>query len=391
MGSPSSEEAIREALGYGKALLKFLSPNDCGVTGTHQDGFLLPKRGDVWKLFTPHPPEKGVKSKHEVRIQWPDGRLTNSVVTWYGQKTRSEYRLTRFGRNFPWRDPDLVGALLVLIPKTQDEFNAWILELEDDIEDIQAALGVFVVERWAVYDAETDDVETEDECVDRLFRAFAGTMEDFPSGRLLSEKTRETLDACLRGLRSKPLDEQLLEWVRSEYRLFRLVERQVFQPRVTRAVFGSLDEFLKTAMSIIQARKSRAGRSLENHVEHVLKESGIPFEMRVRVDGTRPDILIPGKVAYEDPDFPVRKLLAVGVKTTCKDRWRQVLNEAPRIPKKHILTIQEGISARQLEEMERSKVSLIVPKSLHAKYPSDRTITMFDIEGFVAFLRRLLS
>ncbi len=169
-----------------------------------------------------------------------------------------------------------------------------------------------------------------------------------------------------------------------------MAERHVFQPKVVR-LFASLDDFLKTAMSIVQARKSRAGRSLENHVEYLLKESSVPFEMRKRVDGTTPDILIPGKAAYDDAAFPDRKLVVVGVKTTCKDRWRQVLNEAPRVRKKHILTLQEGISSKQLDEMHRSKVALIVPKPLHEKYPPERSVTMFNVEEFIAFLRTLLS
>jgi len=98
MVSPLSEKAINEALSYGNALLKFISPNDTGATGGHQSGFYLPK--SAWEIYTPNRPVKGENSKHEVDIQWHDGRVTESVVTWYGQGTRSEYRLTRFGKDF---------------------------------------------------------------------------------------------------------------------------------------------------------------------------------------------------------------------------------------------------------------------------------------------------
>jgi len=43
MTSPFCERAIEEALHYGNALLKFISPNDAGITGTHQYGYYLPK------------------------------------------------------------------------------------------------------------------------------------------------------------------------------------------------------------------------------------------------------------------------------------------------------------------------------------------------------------
>ncbi len=66
-----------------------------------------------------------------------------------------------------------------------------------------------------------------------------------------------------------------------------------------------------------------------NHVEYVLKESGIPHEMRPDIDG-KPDVIIPDREAYYNSSYPLDKLWVVGIKTTCKDRWRQVLNEGQR-------------------------------------------------------------
>src|SRR5690348_15409028 len=111
MASPSCERAINDALTRGVAILKFVSANDVGLTRSHQWGFYLPKGG--WRSFTPYGPIKGRVDKHPVSVTWPDGRKTKSVVTWYGDKTRSEYRLTRFGRRFPWIAPEMVGRLLV--------------------------------------------------------------------------------------------------------------------------------------------------------------------------------------------------------------------------------------------------------------------------------------
>lgn len=154
-------------------------------------------------------------------------------------------------------------------------------------------------------------------------------------------------------------------------------------------LYASVDDFTDDAKRITQARKSRAGRALENHVEYLLADAGIPFEMRKVVDGTRPDVIIPGKVAYDDSRFPVSGLVMVGVKTTCKDRWRQVTKEAPRIPVKHILTLQEGISSKQLAEMRQANVTLVVPKSLHNKYPRQRDIKLIDLETFIAEVGQL--
>ena len=71
----------------------------------------------------------------------------------------------------------------------------------------------------------------------------------------------------------------------------------------------------------------------------------------------------PPKADYQDPGFPATRLRMLAVKTTCKDRWRQVLNEAARIPAKHLLTLQEGVSENQFREMTESGVRLVVPNS----------------------------
>src|SRR5512142_1963088 len=100
MPSPLCERAVEDATGHGNAILKFISPNDTGLTGSHQCGFYLPK--SVWRMYSPHPPERGRNDEHNVRILWQNGRVTDSRVKWYGVGTRSEYRLTRFGRDFPF-------------------------------------------------------------------------------------------------------------------------------------------------------------------------------------------------------------------------------------------------------------------------------------------------
>ncbi|WP_376715005.1 type II restriction endonuclease [Janibacter limosus] len=72
--------------------------------------------------------------------------------------------------------------------------------------------------------------------------------------------------------------------------------------------------------------------------------------------------------------FDVNGLRLVGVKTTCKDRWRQVLSEGrrPGLPR-FILTLQKGVSTRQMEEMRGHGLSLVVPQPLHDHFaPSDR-------------------
>ena len=85
------QRAIAEANERGKAILKFISRNDVGLTGGHQCGYYLPKR--VWQMFTVHAPDKGDNAEESVIVVWQDGRVTESRIKWYGKRTRSEYRI----------------------------------------------------------------------------------------------------------------------------------------------------------------------------------------------------------------------------------------------------------------------------------------------------------
>ena len=49
----------------------------------------------------------------------------------------------------------------------------------------------------------------------------------------------------------------------------------------------------------------------------------------------------------------------LAAKTTCKDRWRQIINEADRIKLKHLITLQEGVSEAQFREMQEAGVQRI--------------------------------
>jgi hypothetical protein len=375
---------------HGNALLKFISPNDAGLTRSHQCGFYMPV--PVWEMYTPDPPKTGRNDKHPVSILWQDGRTTNSVITWYGA-AKHEYRLTRFGRDFPFLNADMVGDLLVLIPKSLDEFLAYVLDYDEDIEELQSALGVESFENWGVYqDGAARSVESEDACFDRLIREASAEHAEFPSGEVFSETARRILQTCLSTFSELTPDEMLMRSIETEYQLFQFVERIVCQNVVAGRLFRNIDEFIQTALSILNRRKARAGRSFENHVERILTEAGIPHKMRpaLGTDG-RPDILIPSEEAYSDLSWPDRKLFVIGLKTTCKDRWRQVLNEGRRVQSKHILTLQQGITSTQLKEMQEARVSLVVPKPLHNKYPKSWQSALLDVEGFIVTVKQRLA
>ena len=66
--------------------------------------------------------------------------------------------------------------------------------------------------------------------------------------------------------------------------------------------------------------------------------------------------------------FDASLLTMLGVKTTCKDRWRQVLAEARRIERKHLLTLETAISGHQTDEMRDNHLQLVVPRGPHGTF-----------------------
>ncbi len=87
------------------------------------------------------------------------------------------------------------------------------------------------------------------------------------------------------------------------------------------------------------------GFALENHMEVIFSESGVRYDRGSVSEGrSKPDFLFPGGKEYRDPGVDAVCLTMLGVKSSCKDRWRQVLAEARRIERKHLLTLETAIS-----------------------------------------------
>ena len=105
----------------------------------------------------------------------------------------------------------------------------------------------------------------------------------------------------------------------------------------------------------------------------------------------KPDFLFPSKEAYDDLSFPVGKLCTLAAKTTCKDRWRQVLNEADRLrdENKYLCTMQQGISSAQMDEMQAEKVVLVVPRPYISSYPKDKRDRIWTVSRFVDYIKEI--
>jgi len=182
-------------------------------------------------------------------------------------------------------------------------------------------------------------------------------------------------------------DETLVRWLNREEELFRALENVVIRERLDKG-FSTVDEFIEYSLSVQNRRKSRMGFALQNHLAELFTVHSLRFTPQARTEGNnRPDFLFPGEDEYHNETFNAALLVMLGVKSTSKDRWRQVLTEADRIPEKHLCTLEAGISVKQTDEMKRQRLTLVIPNSLHETYTNVQREALLNVEAFIEFAR----
>lgn len=185
-------------------------------------------------------------------------------------------------------------------------------------------------------------------------------------------------------------DATLLQWMDDEERIFRLLERHIVQKQLEEGFGDSgvdVDAFIKFSLSVQNRRKSRVGFAFEHHIEAVLRANTVRYDREAKTEGKRkPDFLFPGQAAYLDTTYPSSKLRLLGAKTTCKERWRQVLAEGDRIERKHLITLEPSVSNDQTEEMKGRKLQLVVPTQIQETYSPEQQEWLMSLKEFIAEL-----
>jgi len=188
-------------------------------------------------------------------------------------------------------------------------------------------------------------------------------------------------------------DKVVMAWLEREELLFRRLERHIVSDRLKSGFFtndvADVDGFIAFSLSVQNRRKSRAGYSLEHHMDALFKARGLKFERQVATEGkNKPDFLFPGQKEYLDPAFKTERLTMLGSKSSLKDRWRQVLDEADRITHKHLLTLEPGVSEAQTDAMKKRNLQLVVPKIIHQSYKASQQKWLMDVNGFIALVEK---
>ena len=381
-------KATDAVLGGMSAYCKFLSANDSGETGGHQSGILISKTAKDM-LYT----EKELKENHILKktgqIQWQDDFSTSCTFTWY--ESKNELRITGFGRGFGLLRPEYTGALFVMVKESDEDYLGFIFNTDEDIQDFLDSFGLTPAETNRPIElnrvkAEVREKQAMDSFINGLKADFPTSVEMSSAARLIHYQVY--LD---RSLTISDPDTMLLRWTEGEYRLFRAIEYSRYGETVARG-FKTVDDFIMLANQVLNRRKSRAGKSLEHHLSAIFDENRIKYTPQAVTEGNKkPDFLFPSEEAYHDMSFSIEKLCTLAAKTTCKDRWRQILNEANRLrdENKYLCTMQQGISAAQMDEMQAEKVILVVPKPYIAAYPKDRRDRIWTLGKFVSYVKEM--
>lgn len=378
-------KAIRASSNGKIAFCKFLSANDTGETDSHQAGIYIAKPA-VPVIFD-EPGSKGFNKDRWVEIVWQEDFSTRSRFIYYGQGTRNEYRITQFGRGFPFLRPEHTGDLFVLVQMEKDQYSGYVLSTEEEIEEFLSAYGMSPADTGMII--QKDQLKSEAR-VDLSIDDFIKTLEvDFPASAVMSAAARDIYHKLYdhkEEIIQNP-DKVMVSWTEMEYRVFRRLELWRYGDLI-KTEFSDVENFINIANMVLNRRKSRAGKSLEHHLSAIFSGNKIPYESQVITEGNKkPDFIFPGGKEYHNPRFPADRLTFLGAKTTCKDRWRQIINEANRIKPKHLFTLQQGISSKQIAEMQEEKIILVVPSPYLTSFPKEARSSIWTLKNFILFVK----
>lgn len=210
--------------------------------------------------------------------------------------------------------------------------------------------------------------------------------DSFPKGIEFTRYSISTLGVL--DWRSNP-DKCLLDCYEREEILFKVFERHLLERDLAPYLRGDLDVdgVLRTTMSAFQRRKSRAGTAFEHQLEYLFKGWGISYSAQPYTEGkSKPDFIMPSIEAYRNPLYPAEKLTMLGAKTTVKERWRQMLEEADRIENKHLITLDVAVSTEYTDSMRRHSLQLVVPRPVFGSYTAEQQSWLMDVGEFCQLL-----
>jgi hypothetical protein len=206
--------------------------------------------------------------------------------------------------------------------------------------------------------------------------------KSFPSTKRMAELAHTLVDVDITNN-----DSTLIAYIDREERIFRAIEKILVDKKLKQG-FSSVDDFIEYSLSVQNRRKSRMGYALQNHLAKLFTENKLIFEAQALTEGkSKPDFIFPGEKQYHDKKYKTDLLVMLAAKSSCKERWRQILDEAERITNKHLCTLEQAISVDQTSVMFDRKVTLVIPSTLHSTYTTAQRKNLWTVNQFIDFVK----
>ena len=157
--------------------------------------------------------------------------ITQSTAKYYGVRTRNEYRLTKFGRDFEFLKDDYVGSLLIMTRKHDGEYNAYVLSDQTNIEDFMAHFNLDVTKGNQIIKGNAHIQP--DELVATRFQQFVQEHNSFPDTVQMAAFARKCVSAAnhyTQQIIANKADTIILKWIDAEYQLFSAMEEKLYHP-----------------------------------------------------------------------------------------------------------------------------------------------------------------
>jgi hypothetical protein len=334
-----------------------------------------------------------------------EGLSEPGIVSWYDSRRKQSHRgpeyrlyyadnpvasLMKEGDSFFVATRTDGTVMVIVTPKgsTIESQLTWLFGIKTDSENDFSAkdeLDDSKLDFAARYILDELGIEATEPDIDKLDAILEKYGMKFPKTYEFAQIARESLTEISAN---DDADAVLVSWLEREELLFRKLERHIVSERLKSGFMSGesadVDSFIEFSLSVQNRRKSRAGHSLEHHVEALFNARKLKFERQAATEGkSKPDFLFPGHKEYHDEKFKTERLTMLGAKSTLKDRWRQVLDEADRITHKHLLTFEPSISESQTDAMKNRNLQLVVPKAIHATYNKTQQKWLMDVGQFI--------
>ena len=170
-----------------------------------------------------------------------------------------------------------VGSLIIFAEQTEDYYQAFVLESDDDIETFLSYFNLSTEQTNQLISS--TQVQSDDEKIRLAIAAAIAKLNDFPQttemGKMSQNIFNKIFNITNKYICTNP-DTILFDWRNVESSLFFALEDKLYHDVYTKP-FANCNELMDFANSILNRRKSRSGKSLEHHLSAIFTANKLVF------------------------------------------------------------------------------------------------------------------